>query len=121
VNLTRNSRPRSVLDRRGFLKSGMLGGAAALAWHSNAPQGLALGPAPATASAGVRPFELDEITIAELQAGMKSGKFTARSLAERYLKRIEGLDKHGPAVNSVIEVNPDALALAGELDRERQA
>jgi len=59
--------------------------------------------------------------VAELQGAMRSGRSTARSLAEKYLARIEKVDKHGPAVNSVIEVNPDALAIAGELDRERKA
>src|SRR5271166_1117682 len=57
-------------------------------------------------------FELDEITIAGLQAGMASGKFTARSITQKYLARIEESDKHGPALNSVIEINPEALALA---------
>jgi amidase len=52
---------------------------------------------------------------------MRSGRLTARSIAERYLTRIENVDKHGPSVNSVIEVNPDALSLAAELDRERKA
>jgi amidase len=66
-------------------------------------------------------FELSEITVAKLQDEMQSGKLKARSLAEEYLARIEKVDKHGPAVNSVIEVNPDALAMAAELDRERQA
>jgi amidase len=69
----------------------------------------------------VKPFELSEITVAKLQDEMQSGKLTARSLAEEYLTRIEKVDKRGPAVNSVIEVNPDALAMAAELDRERKA
>src|SRR5690348_18222831 len=56
----------------------------------------------------VKPFELDEITVAELQEGMKSGKFTAHSLAQKYLERIEEIDKSGPRINSVIETNPDA-------------
>jgi amidase len=67
----------------------------------------------------IRAFELDEITIADLQAGMASGKFSARSITEKYLARIEEIDKHGPAINSVIEVNPDALAIADALDKER--
>jgi amidase len=50
-----------------------------------------------------------------------SGKSTARSIAEKYLARIDAIDKHGPAVNAVIELNPDALAIADALDRERQA
>jgi amidase len=68
----------------------------------------------------VRPFELEEITIAELQEGMQSGKHTSRGITEKYLARIETLDKHGPAVNSVIEVNPDVLAIAEASDKERK-
>ena len=70
--------------------------------------------------ADVKPFELDEITIAELQDGMKSGKYTAHSIAELYLTRIDAIDKSGPAINSVIESNPDALAIADALDKERK-
>src|SRR5213078_497398 len=66
-------------------------------------------------------FELDELTIAELQSGMASGKYSAHSLAKKYLDRIDEIDKHGPAINSVIELNPDALSIAGDLDRERKA
>src|SRR5713226_543441 len=51
---------------------------------------------------------------------MNSGKYTARSLTEKYLRRIEAIDNHGPALNSVIEVNPDALAIADALDKERK-
>ena len=83
-----------------------------------------LGTRLATTPAGS--FELEEITIAELQEGLKSGKFTSRSLTERYLERIERFDRahgapeSGRAVNSVIEVNPDARQIAEELDRERR-
>ena len=66
-------------------------------------------------------FELDELTIADLQAAMASGKFTARSLTEKYMARIEEVDRRGPAVNSVIELNPDALAIAEALDKEHKA
>jgi amidase len=69
----------------------------------------------------IKRFELDEITIADLQAGMASGKFSARSITEKYLARIEEIDKHGPTINSVIEINPDALAIADALDKERKA
>jgi amidase len=65
-------------------------------------------------------FELDEVTIGEIQEGMRSGKFTARSLTEAYLARIEVLDKQGPDLNAVIELNPDALAIADQLDMEYQ-
>ena len=51
---------------------------------------------------------------------MRSGRFTARSLAEKYLARIEAIDRQGPTLRAVIEVNPDALALADALDAERK-
>jgi amidase len=75
---------------------------------------------PASPAVDVPSFELDEVTIDELQAGMKSGKYTARSITEKYLARIEVVDKSGPAINSIIELNPDALAIAESLDRERK-
>src|SRR5271163_2820594 len=51
---------------------------------------------------------------------MKSGKYTARSLTEKYLERIEAVDKKGPAVNAIIELNPEALKIAADLDKERK-
>lgn len=68
-----------------------------------------------------KPFELDEITIADLQAWMASGKYTARSITEKYLARLEAIDKRGPSLASVLEVNPEALAIADALDKERSA
>jgi amidase len=75
-----------------------------------------LPPAPAEVPA----FEFDEITIADLQDAMKSGKYTARSITEKYLARIDQIDKQGPALNSVIETNPDAFSIADSLDKERK-
>src|SRR5437868_794460 len=66
-------------------------------------------------------FELDEATVDELQREMSSGKYTAQSLTRKYLDRIDDNDKRGPAINSVIELNPDALHIASELDKERKA
>src|SRR5205807_1403938 len=66
-------------------------------------------------------FELDEATVDELQRGMSSGKYTADSLTAKYLNRILSIDKGGPTINSVIELNPDALHIASELDKERKA
>src|SRR6185295_2093698 len=65
-------------------------------------------------------FELEELTIPELQSGMQSGKYTARSLVKKYLDRIDEIDKNGPALNSIIELNPDAIPIAEALDRERK-
>jgi amidase len=111
-------------DRRSFLKTALIGAAATVT-----PLYPALGAAREIASSvspnGVKAFELDEITIADLQDGMKSGKFTARSLVEKYSARIEEIDsnkdKNGPAINSILEMNPDALSIAEPLDQERKA
>jgi len=65
-------------------------------------------------------FDLDEATFSVLQARMASGKDTARSLAEKYLSRIEAIDRNGPALHAVIEVNPDALGIADQMDSERR-
>jgi amidase len=67
------------------------------------------------------PFELEEITIRELQDGLKSGKYTSRRLVTAYLTRIQQIDGAGPTLRSVIETNPDALALADAADAERKA
>ncbi len=63
----------------------------------------------------------EETTIAQLQSAMSAGQVTARQLVERYLERIERIDRSGPSINSVIEINPDCLDIAGALDQERQA
>ncbi len=65
-------------------------------------------------------FELDEITLDKLGEGMKSGRFTSRSLVEKYLMRIEAVDRRGASIRAVIEVNPDAGGIAAEMDRERK-
>ena len=116
----KKSNSRFSAGRRKFFKTTVVGSAT-----------LALAPVrPALAaarelisyssSARIKAFELDELTITDLQAGMKSGRFTARSLVEKYSSRIDEIDKHGPAINSVIELNPEALAIAGALDQERK-
>ena len=65
-------------------------------------------------------FELDELTIAELQQGLQSGKYSSRSLVEKYVDRINDIDRKGPTLRSVIELNPDAESIAAALDRERK-
>jgi amidase len=112
----------SKLDssRRKFLQNAVTASAAAAAYPAfGATREMSR---PVTSSAAeVKPFELDEITIIELQDGMNSGKFTARSLVEKYTARINEIDKQGPAINAVIELNPDADAIADALDQERKA
>jgi len=120
----------SSRSRRSFLQSALVTGAAsALCPALGAARAAASSATSSTPGEGACPgpdfevklFELDEITIAELQEGMKSGRFTARSLVEKYTARIEEVDKHGPALNSIIEMNPDAPAIADGLDQERKA
>jgi amidase len=65
-------------------------------------------------------LEIEEVGIAQLQKGMESGRYSARSIVEAYLKRIEAIDRSGPTLRSVVEINPDALAIADRLDRERR-
>src|SRR5687768_6771121 len=64
---------------------------------------------------------LPEWTISELQEKMESGELTARRLAELYMERVNAVDKSGPVLNSVIELNPDALDIADRLDAQRKA
>jgi amidase len=108
-------------SRRSFLKNATEAGTAAglyPAW--GAVRAMASSPS-APNHSSVEGFELDEATIPDLQAGMKSGKYTARSLVEKYTARIEEVDKQGPAVNAIIEMNPEAPAIADALDEERKA
>jgi amidase len=66
-------------------------------------------------------FALNEVTIDVLQQKMQSKEYTSRSITEMYLKRIDDIDKNGPKLNSVIELNPDALTIADAMDKERAA
>jgi amidase len=107
------------MNRRDFLRLAALSGAAAFATPSSA-----YSSADAAALRGasrVKAFALDEFTISHLQELMAGGKASAVSLAKKYLARIDAIDRHGPALHAVIELNPDALALASALDHERQA
>jgi amidase len=105
------------MSRRDLLQAGMAG---SIAMAAGSAFGGRVG-AEDLATATVPAFEFEEATIADLQAAMRSGKHTARSLAEAYLARIEAVDRGGPALTSVIEVNPDAMAIAEALDTERKA
>lgn len=66
-------------------------------------------------------FDLNEITIDQLQQKMKSGDLTSADLTKKYLQRIQQIDKSGPTLNSVIELNPDAISIAAALDAERKS
>src|SRR5436305_2969388 len=110
--------------RRRFLQTTLFGGVAASLLP--ALSGAREIASDINVSPNLPAFELDEANIDDLQSGMASGKYTAQSLAEKYLARIDqldkyGPDKYGPAVNSIIELNPEALEIAQNLDKERKA
>jgi amidase len=100
----------SPMNRRRFLSTGISAGAVLIPTRSGG-----YGSAPA---AGVNP---EEATIPKLQDMMANGGWTSRKLVEYYLERIDGIDRQGPRINSVIELNPDALAIAASLDEERKS
>jgi len=106
-----------MMKRRDFLQTTAAGcvvtiasPVSALAFEETAPKPSSAPPA----------FELDELTISDLQKAMQSGKYSSKQLVEKYSDRIGDIDKKGPALNSVIEMNPDAERIAAELDRERK-
>ena len=106
------------MDRRDFLRLSAIGTAFGIVG------GPRWGEATTTIASGrfgIPPFELEEATIDQLQSWMASGRMTSRSITQRYLNRIAALDRKGPSLHHVIEVNPDALSIAAALDRERKA
>src|SRR5262245_45973787 len=104
----------STVGRRGFLQLGALAGAGA-AW----PQALS-SDASAQRDHDRAPDDFNEATIAQLQAAMASGRVSSAELTRFYLRRIEAIDEQGPRLNSVIELNPDALDLAMAADADRR-
>jgi amidase len=113
------SRTVSGLSRRTLLRGAGTLAAAGLVPLSPLAAAQALPPR----APNVPAPELEEATVADLQASMTAGRTTSRALAEAYLARIEALDRAagGPRLRSVLEINPDALALADALDAERRA
>lgn len=104
------------MKRRKFLQSAALGSALAV----SKPAALLASNNAVTSEYFLKEFDLEELTISDLQEGMKSGKFTAHSLVRKYLERVNDVDRGGPKINSVIELNPEAAAIAEVLDQERK-
>ena len=104
------------MNRRDFIQLGALASAVGGGVGSGIGSGHAM--AATTQSGG---FNIVEANVADLQAAMQSGKLTSQKLVKMYLSRIRTIDKAGPRINSVIELNPDALAIARTLDAERKA
>ncbi len=111
------------MNRRNFLRNGSLAGitlsAAGMRPFTKDVAALAEKKLPATGFQD--DFVLNEITIDALQQKMQTGALTSVSITDMYLQRIHTIDKNGPRLNAVIEINPDALAIAASLDRERKA
>ena len=112
-------------SRRNFLRTGVTATLATAAYPALGAARVAdapTTPVPAPVAGHFeRDFELDEITIDDLQKAFQSGQYSCRSLPEKYLARIQEIDKAGPMLNSVIELNPDALSIADALDQERKS
>ncbi|WP_026461993.1 amidase [Adhaeribacter aquaticus] len=112
------------MKRRNFIKATTLAGLSIYTVSFNACQQVSPGGKEFqadTSANSVEEFELNEITIDQLQEKMNSGEYTSRSITELYLKRIDAIDKNGIQLRSVIEVNPDALQIAEARDKERKA
>jgi amidase len=95
------------MDRRDFVRLGLAAGAIAATAETSA----ATGGAGSILDAGVQ----------EQQAQMAAGKLTSKALVAQYLARIAAIDKAGPKLNAIIELNPDAASIAAEMDKERAA
>ena len=112
----RHSRSEQSLTRRNFLEVSAAGMIAAREARFR--------PDMAEVSSGemqAPAFALEELTIDDLQSRMRSASETSESLTRQYLDRIDAIDQRGPAINAVIELNPDALSIASQLDAERKA
>lgn len=111
-----DSRVDEPTNRRDFLKTGAI----AVAGAAMLPQ-LAAGHQDSGAkSSAETPFELAEVDALQLQSGLASGKYTSQQLVEMYSERIASIDRAGPRLNAIIEMNPDALAIARQSDAERK-
>ncbi len=123
--MSTDSLPPKYNARRNFLRAGLTATVAtavcpALGSARAGDAGSAPAPTPAVKKFAMD-FELDEITIDDLQKAFNSGQYSSRSVAEKYLARIHEIDEAGPRVNAIIEINPEALQIADALDQERKA
>jgi amidase len=101
-------------NRRDFILAGSVGGLAAVAACSVSPTG------ESPKSTAEAKFELEEMDIQGLQQAMESGRLSSEEITGLYLGRIEALDRQGPALRAMIEVNPEAASIAAALDKERR-
>jgi amidase len=110
------------MDRRDFVRLGAVVGALTLRAKPLSAELVTEGTRRAAKNRfTLPPFTLEETTLADLQTAMASGRMTARSITQQYMDRIQALDRTGPTLRAVLEINPDALSIADTLDRERKA
>jgi amidase len=111
------------MDRRDFVRFGAVAGVAAITGRPLAGKALGGGSEFAGGSErfAIPAFDLEEATLGDLQARMVAGRMTSVSITRQYIARIEELDRKGPTLRHVLEINPDALAIADSLDRERKS
>ena len=112
------------MDRRKFIQNGSLAGlslAAITNGCNNATKSAEINSSNKADNYEKDDFPINEITIFELQKKMKEGEYSSRKITELYLNRITAIDQSGPLLNSVIEINPDALDIADKMDQERKA
>ncbi len=107
------------MDRRKFLRNSTLAGASLATAAAGCNNQVEKEAQPATQNAEDE-FALSEMDIREMQRNLENGRFTSVMLTELYLKRIAEIDKAGPGLNAVIELNPDAVNIARNLDKERE-
>src|SRR3954452_17062363 len=113
----REPKTAGEVSRRDVLRLGAIAGAAV-------PLGGLLGGGAAAAAdheselpqLGEKAIQIEEATIAQLQAAMARGGLTSVALVDMYLERIASIDESGPRVNSVLQLNPDARKIAKQLD-----
>ena len=108
------------MKRRNFLQNAGIGSIAILPGISYLISCSPQEKQGANPDANTTEFQLQELTIDDLQEKMRSGQMTSRQITEAYLERIRQIDRSGPVLNSVIEINPDALTIADSLDQERE-
>jgi len=109
------------MKRRDFLATTTLAGVVSVLSESCNTAQTNTNTAAATPTPFADHFELNEVSISELQQKIKGNQYNAQELVKTYLERIDQIDKKGPAINSIIEVNPDAMDIARKLDEELKA
>src|SRR6266545_1995594 len=108
------------MKSRDFLRRSALGASALLITRTASGSTDNTGT-PSPTRSGRMSFALEEIPVVDLQRMMTAGRFNAAALVRHYLKRIAELDRKGPRLKAVIELNSDAISIAEALDRERKA